>query len=101
MNKEQKEAFKAVEKANDKLFKKYDKNNELDYLPIFTIVIAGNMFFITLSIPDNYNSQEINIFNSENNDRIYYEKSDKYETFNRLIKRKFLEAKEEIYDVKW
>lgn len=43
---------------------------------------------------------EITLYNSENNDRIYYEKSDKYETFYKYIKRKFIEIKEEIYSVK-
>ena len=101
MNKEQKEAYEAVENINEKLFIEYDKNDNLDYLPIFSITIADYYFFVSLSIPHDFESQEINIFNSESNDRIYYEKTDKYETFEDLFKRRFLETKVQISDVKW
>lgn len=57
--------------------------------------------FITLSIPSKNNIlPDITLYNSEDNDRILYEKKNKYETFYKLIKRKFLEVKEEIQVVK-
>jgi len=101
MTEDQKDAINAIEKINEKLYAKYDKNDDLDNLPIVNITIADMYFFIAISIPDEFHGQEVKIFNSENNDRIFYEKSNTYETFYKLIKRKFLETKEEIYCVKW
>jgi len=101
MSEEQKEALDVVENINEKLFIKYDKDNNLDYLPVFSIIISDYCFSVSLSIPDDYESQEIKIFNSENNDRIYYEKTDTNETFENLFQRKFSEIKKEIFDIKW
>lgn len=108
MNSEQKEAFEAVEKINEELYKKYSKKDpknfnydSLDLMPILGITFAGVYMFITLSIPSkNQILPEITIYHSEDNDRIFYEKSNKYETFYKFIKRKFIEIKEEIYSVK-
>lgn len=109
MTEEQKEAFEAVEKINEELFKKYDKLNQKDdyidwisKMPIASITIAGNYMFIGLSLQSTKtcNLPEITIYNSEDNDRIFYEKGNKYETFYKFIKRKFIEIKEEIYSVK-
>ena len=101
MTQEQQDAFDAVEKINDELFNKYDKKNDIGSMPIVSITFAGTYMFISLSLPS-VNSQmpEIHIYNSENNDRIYYEKGDKYETFYKFIKRKFIEIKNEIYSIK-
>lgn len=108
MNSEQKEAFEAVEKINEELYKKYSKKDpknfnydSLDLMPILSITFAGVYMFISLSIPSkNQILPEIQLYHSENNDRIYYDKSDKYETFYKFIKRKFIEIKEELYSVK-
>jgi hypothetical protein len=109
MTQEQTEAFDAVERINDELFKKYNKLDEKDAfkdwiakMPILSVTVAGNYLFIGLSIPSSGVCvlPEITIYSSENNDRVFYEKSNKYETFYKFIKRKFIEIKEEIYSVK-
>ena len=109
MTEEQKEAFEDVEKINAEIFKKYDKLNQKDdyvdwisKMPIVSITVAGNYMFIGLSLQSTKTCSlpEITIYNSEDNDRIFYEKGNKYETFYKFIKRKFIEIKEEIYSVK-
>lgn len=109
MNEDQKEAFEAVEKINEELYKKYSKKDpkrfnydSLDKMPIVSITFAGVYVFIGLSIPstDKCTIPEINLYSSENNDRIYYEKSNKYETYYKFIKRKFLEIKQELNIIK-
>lgn len=100
MTQEQQEAFGAVEKINEELFNKYNKKNNLDNLPTVSITFADRYMFIGLSIPSTIDLPEISLYSSENNNRIYYEKGDKYETFYKYIKRRFLEVKEEIYSVK-
>jgi len=101
LSKDQEDALDAVEKINDKLYEKYKKNDNLDYLPILSVVIANHYFFIDISIPDDYNPQEIKLFNSENNDRIYYDSTDTHESFYKLLQRKYKELREEIYYVKF
>lgn len=105
----QKEALDAVEKINEELYKKYSKKDSknfnydsLDRMPILGVTFAGVYMFITINIPatDSCVMPEITIYNSENNDRIYYEKGNKYETFYKFIKRKFREIKEEFNSVK-
>jgi len=109
MTQEQTEAFDAVERINGELFKKYNKLDEKDAfkdwiakMPILSVTVAKNYLFIGLSIPSSNVCvlPEITIYSSENNDRVFYEKSNKYETFYKFIKRKFIEIKEEIYSVK-
>jgi hypothetical protein len=105
---EQKEALEAIEKINGELYKKYSKKDpknfnydSLDLMPILAVTIAGVYMLITLSIPSKNNILlDITLYNSEDNDRIFYEKTNTYETFYKLIKRKFLEVKEEIHAVK-
>lgn len=100
--------YEAVNKINEELYKKYSKKdpknfnyNSLDLMPIIGITIVGVYMFITLSIPSKKNIiPEITLYNSENNDRIFYKKGNKYETFYKFIKRKFIEVKEEIYSIR-
>ena len=105
----QQEAFDGVEKINKELYKKYSKKNpknfnydSLDKMPILSVTFAGPYIFITLSVPANdiCTLPEFQIYHSENNDMIFYEKSNKYESFYKFIKRKFLEIKEEINNIK-
>lgn len=105
----QKEAYDAVVKINAELYKKYSKPNtknfnynSLDSMPILSVVFSNNYTFITLNIPSTEGCiiPEIPLYSSISDDRIYYEKSDKYESFYKYIKRKFIEVKEEIYSVK-
>ena len=102
MTKEQIEAFGAVEKINAELYKKYFNRNSLHKMPILGITFAGIYMFITVSIPssDVCAIPEITIYHSENNDRVFYEKGNTYETFYKFIKRKFIKIKNELYAIK-
>lgn len=109
LTKNQKEAFEAVDKINQELYNKYKKLDDDDLYkdwlclqPLLSITFADDMVLINLSIPSfiELSLPEINIYCSEQDDRIYYEKSDKYENFYPYIKRKFREIKEEIYSIK-
>ena len=77
-------------------------DNWLDYTPIVSIMLVDEMIFINLSIPSDFNVNlpEFNLYSSLNDDRIYYETVDRYETFYKLIKRKFLLIKQTINKVK-
>lgn len=97
----QEEALAAAEKINAELYKKW-KDKDLDLMPQIAVVISNQYTFISLSIPSEFslNLPEIHLFSSVNDDRIYYEKSDKYETLYKFIKRKFNIIKEELYSIK-
>ena len=94
MNELQQEAFDAVEKINYELFERYGDDYEND-MPIVSVSFASYMTLINLSISD----IEFNLYLSEEDDRIYYEENDAYETFYDFIKRKFNLIKEEINKV--
>lgn len=97
MTQEQKDALETVEKINDELYEKYCVNGgDCESSPILTITIADFMFFINLSIPSEMDIPEFHIYNSEDDDRIYYEEDDEYESFYHFIKRKFETIKCEI-----
>jgi hypothetical protein len=91
-NKEIREEIElAVDKINDELIDK-------DILDVgFSFTFSGPYAFIGISL---LNGEEFNIYNSEDNDRKYYEKSDSYEPFYDLIKRRFLEIKRELNKIK-
>lgn len=97
---EQKEAFEAVEKINEELFEYFDNKLMLNNQPILSITFADYITLIGLSIPLTSTSLEINIYKSEDDDRIYDEENDEYEKFYPFIKRKFNEIKEEISLIK-
>ena len=70
-------------------------------MPILSITLANSHIFISLNLQSsNLEMPEIKLYNSYNNDRIYYEKQDKYESFYKFIKRKFLAVKSEINNIK-
>ena len=96
MTEEQKEAFEAVEKINEELFKYFDNKLMLNNQPILSITFAEYMTLIGLSIPLTSTSLDINIYNSVDDDRKYDYENDEYEKFYPYIKRKFNEIKEEI-----
>jgi hypothetical protein len=109
MTEDQKEAFDAVQRINQELYEKYkllsekDKSKDwLSFIPILSVLFADSMIFISISLvsTDSLNLPEINLYSSINDDRIYYEKSNSYETFYKFIKRKFKLIKEEIYSIK-
>jgi len=109
MTEKQIEAYNAVKKINEELAEKYlrkDKKDDykdwISLQPSLTFVVNEYRLFISLSIPSTSRLAlpEITLYNSLEDDRIYYEKSDKYETFYKFLKRKFIEVKEEIYAIK-
>jgi len=81
----------AVDKINDELTDKAIFDIQ------FSFTFSGSYAFIGISL---LNGEEFNIYNSEDNDRTYYEKSDSYESFYDLIKRRFLEIKRELNKIK-
>lgn len=89
------EALNAIQKINNEL---HDKEGWESHYTLLSITICSYLFFINLNC--NTVGSEINIYNSEYDDRIYYEKSDKLETFYSLIKRKFREHKDNINKIK-
>ena len=101
MTQEQQEAFDAVEKINEEIYERY-KDTDLSLMPIVIVTFANDMTFIAVSIPSSLELSlpEISIYSSVNDDRTFYEKSNKYETFYCFIKRKFQMVKEEIYAIK-
>lgn len=103
MTEKQIEAFNAVDKINQELYNKVKSRNFDGFdQPLVNITFCRHMIFISLSIPSemSLNLPEIHLYNSHHCDRIYYEKSDKYETFYKLIKRKFLLVKSELNNIK-
>lgn len=86
-------AIEAVQRINNEIHDKFGWNSDH---PVLSVSIAGWYLLINISI----GSQELLLYSSEDDDRIYYEKSDKYEEWYSYIKRKFREVKEEIEKVK-
>lgn len=92
INKEIREEIEfAVDKINDELIDKKIYNVQ------FSFTFSGPYALIGISL---LNGEEFNIYQSEDNDRIYNEESDSYEPFYDLIKRRFLEIKREISKIK-
>jgi len=71
-------------------------------MPQLSITFSNNYIFINISPSSAFdmNLPEILIYNSIHDDRIYYEKTDKYEAFYKFIKRKFKLIQEEIFSIK-
>lgn len=92
----------AIDKIEEELYNKYKRRDlDLNMMPTLSVLVSSIYLSINISIASKNNYiPEINLWNSDNDDRIYYEKSDRYETFYKLIKRKFREIKNEINEVK-
>jgi hypothetical protein len=95
LSEEQINAIKAVQKINNEM---YDKEGWENHDTLLSITICSYMFSITLNV--NKINGEFDIYNSGNDDRIYYEKSNKYEEWYSYIKRKFRELKIDLDDIK-
>lgn len=98
MTKEQSSAFEAVQKINQELESKSKK----DFCPALCVTFSNSHTFISLSIPstNEVDFPEIHIYSSINDDRIYFELSDKYESFYKFIKRKFKIIRTALYNVR-
>lgn len=96
MKSEREEALEAVDKINDELSQKYSH----DSLPLLSITFAANYTFIKLSPASKIDLPEFYIWSSIEDDRIYYDETDEYESFYKMIKRKFKVIKKEINSIK-
>ena len=96
INKEQLACLGAVQKINNEL---HDKEGWNKYSTLLSISICSYFYAVTIKL--NSADTEIDLFNSSNNDtRIFYEKSNKYEEWYSFLKRRFREIKSEINSVK-
>lgn len=107
MTEEDKAVMDAVEKVNNELYEKYEKLDEqerykdwLSLMPTVTVTFAGYITLIGISVASEHFPIEIPIYMSEEDDRIYYEDSNKYEDWYKFIKRKFKMFKQEIKELK-
>lgn len=92
MLKEYEEIYKAIGEINDELYEKYgDDNNTL-----LTMTVNYCYSFINLTI----GMFEFSIYCSEDDDRIFFERLNRYENWKTYIKRKFKAIKAEINKVK-
>lgn len=100
MTNEEKTALDAVEKINEELELIYKDN--YDKLPRISFKTSSDLFSISLFIPSNghLTIPEFELYNSWDDDRNYNENTNTYETYYKLIKRKFVEIKKEINSVK-
>jgi len=97
LSEEQEKCLKAIQKINNE---QHDKVGWEDHGDLLSMTICSYHFVITLNINHNLFDAEVNLYNSGNDDRIYYEKSDKYEEWYSFIKRKFREVKSELNNIK-
>ena len=98
MDIDQGEALVAVETINEELNETYSEF-EIENKPIVTITLADYFFAINISIPDDYTPFEIQLCNSENNDRCYDEDNDQYQPWYDYIKGRFFEVKEKLTNI--
>ena len=95
LSEEQHNCIGAVQRINNEM---HDKEGWENHDTLLSVCMCGYYFFVTLNI--NKANAEITLFNSSNDDRIYYEKSDKYEEFYSYLKRKYRETKDIISEIK-
>jgi len=94
---EREEIIAAVDRINEELYNKAVKKDKImETLPQLGYVFYPSVNLISLSIPGEYDAHEFNLYCSENHDRKYYEKSDKYETFYSFIKRRWRDIKKNL-----
>lgn len=86
-----------VRKVNQKFYKKYGWQS---HPRVSLTVLETHM--LTFRIDIHIYGQSLHIYDSYEgiNGPLYYEKSDKYETYFAFIKRRFLEIKEELNQIK-
>ena len=91
------ECLQAVQKINNEM---HDKEGWEDHDTLLSITICSYHFFVTLDI--NKVDTKIDLYSSawEGESRIYYEKSDTYETWYKFLKRKYRDIKKELESIK-
>lgn len=93
---EQQKCIEAVQKINNEL---HDKEGWENHTTLLSVSICSYFYSVALNV--NKANAEITLFNSSNfDDRIYYEKSDKYEEWYTFLKRKYREAKDILNEIK-
>jgi len=97
MTTEQQDVLQAVEQLNDELYIKYLDNVSLN-APVIAVTFIGDIFAVTINLVnyENINIPEFQLFNSVENDRIFYESTNEYETYYHFIIRKYNEIQNEI-----
>ena len=96
MNNTQKDIIDAVDIINEELYEKAVNKQKFPYL---LITFAPFVESVDLILNADFCS-EINIYNSEDNDREFFEKTNEYETFYKYFKRNIKEVKKEISSIK-
>ena len=95
LSEDQLNALEASQKINNELSDKVGWDSE--NLPHISVTICSCYLFITINI----GNCEFEIYNSaQEESRIFYEKSNKYEEFYSFIKRRFREIKEELNQIR-
>ncbi len=89
------EAVETVDKMNEFLYEKYGDEYDKNDVPVISLTRASYMLFINISIGE----IDLKIYSSVNDDRIYDELKNEYETIEDLIFRKFQETKDIINSV--
>lgn len=92
---EQQKCIEAVQRINNEM---HDKEGWENHNTLLSVTICGFQYAVDMYI-DKANA-EINLFNSENDNRIFYEKSNKYEEWYTYLKRMYREAKTILNDIK-
>lgn len=85
-------AITAIQKINQKFIVRYGHSNP----PILSYTIAGSYFFISMLI----DSEELKLFNSEDDDRSFNENTNSYEPWLKYLKNKFDYKRETINRIK-
>ncbi len=106
---EEAEIRAAVDKINDKIYKKYEKlgsgdefNHWFNLMPAIVVTSTGYITAVSVSIPtEDIPPIEIHLFHTEDNDRIYYEGTDTYESWFKYTQRKWRDVKNVIGFVKF
>ena len=92
---DQRDCLIAIQKINNEM---HDKEGWESHDTLLSMSICSYMFFVSINI--NKANTEIKLFSSEDNDRVFYEQSNKYEEWYSYIKRKYREAKLTLNKIK-
>lgn len=95
LSEKQLKCLEAVQKINNEM---HDKEEGGNHDTLLSVTICGWYFSVVLNV--NKCNTEIALYNSEQDDRIYYEKSDKCEEWYSFIKRKYRETKNILNAIK-
>ena len=98
LTEEQKEAITACEKLNDKLSVKYE--HEPENQPILSTNIYYYACSVDINIPHEFGFINIQLYNSENNDREFIENKNDYEPLYTYLTRTYNDLKNLINNIK-